>query len=243
MHELLFADSARPVRAVVLHLALETYSIGHELILWQQRNPFIVSTPDFLDSLPAEQQRHWLVRGVDVCCQTWTENNFIPHTRLQKWKAKRTWKKWVRLTKNANYPLETAEFRNYLAAGRVLPPPPETEAGEIESERRGEPKGTVAGRELGAPLLVNVINFVSQHHAGGGCAFDFPYSLGCWLYFASMETEGRMRIENSDELKTKNEMAEHREFFRKTEEEKTKTADEVASEIPAGLATKPPDLE
>ena len=41
MHDALFADAARPERVSILHLLMLDYSIGHELLLWRQRNPLV----------------------------------------------------------------------------------------------------------------------------------------------------------------------------------------------------------
>ena len=66
MHELFFADAARPTPCVVLRLPLRPYAIGHELRLLARRNPFLCLSRSAFDELPVAQQITALVTAIVV---------------------------------------------------------------------------------------------------------------------------------------------------------------------------------
>ncbi len=112
---------------------------------------------------------------------------------------------------------------------------PNTECAAIAA---GESIPDSAGRSLGAPLLANLINFVSERaQTFDGSPMDVPYAYAAWLYFAEMESQGLMKIENAKECEVKEELASHKaEALREEQAEATKAA------AKSDLATPPPDL-
>ena len=55
MSSIVFADALRPSPVRILRLPMRPYSLGHELILLQQRNPLLFLTPDEFGKLTIEQ--------------------------------------------------------------------------------------------------------------------------------------------------------------------------------------------
>ena len=133
MHALAFADSTRPPRTVILRLPLLDYSIGHELLLIQQRNPLVLLNPVEFDKLPALEQKQAVIRAVLVCNRNW-EDNRKPSRWMRLWRWKNA---------NANYAAAIADFRNYRAEGTTFPicNPPEGKS-----------------REMGSPFLARLIH-------------------------------------------------------------------------------------
>jgi hypothetical protein len=237
VHELDFADAVRPVPVVCLKLPLTDYSLGHEVLLLRARNPLLVLEQLQFDKLPFQQQCAALIQAVDVCSQTWAENNVVHRSLWNRWRYRRVWRKWDRAMRGSNWALEIAEFRNYLAAAKTFPPSPTEEAASIERSQRGE-KDDCTGRMSGAPLLANLYHFVNSEFtfptSEYANALDFPYSRAIWLYFVTLESDGRVRIESFKEREIAIEMAEARA---EALAEERKTAPKTA-----GLASFPPDL-
>jgi hypothetical protein len=201
MHELAFADAARPTRFACLRLPLRDYTLGHEILLLRQRNPLLLLAQSDFNALPEADQIFAIKRAALVCAQDWAAN-----TGRQKWIGL-----WGWLTRHADYPLAIAEFRNYLAVARSFPPIPDQETYEIAA---GLSRDEMAdrGRELGAPLLAQVLNHIGAQRLPLGVAtvYDVPFSLAVWLYFTHMEDAGRLRILNRKEAEVAAEMAAHR---------------------------------
>lgn len=228
MHDLQFADSIRPAPVICLRLPLLPYTIGHELLLLQQRNPFLIFSETEFNQLSALEQCRALGDAVLICCRDW-EANKKPHLWVGLWA-------WT--NRKANYPLEIAEFRNYLNAGRALLPVPEKEADEIAN---GENKDK--GRELGAPFLAQLINFLSAGRSlrAASSIFDTSYATAAALYFTHLESEGAYKIENRRENEIRREMAEHRRAIESGEESGSPSS-EFRPPQSDGLATPPPAL-
>jgi len=196
MHDLAFADAARPTRVACLRLPLCDYSLGHELLLQRELNPILLLPADQFNALPLEEQILSLNRAVLLCSQTWRQNIKPP------W----FWRLWLWRIKTENYPLALADFRNYLAAGRALLPRPTDEADAIANGERDD-----KGRGFGAPFLAQLYNYMVAHHARiWPEPWDVPYALAAALYFTHLETEGTWRIENLRESEIKTEMDGHR---------------------------------
>lgn len=227
MHELQFADTARPTAIRILRLQLLEFSLGHEALLLQARNAFFVLPPGVkqFSDLPLEQQIFAVKTAVLVCSQNWAANQ-RPHRWLKLWG-------W--LTRKENYPLAIAEFQNYLAAGRALPPPPDKFICEVLYGKDDD-----KGRMLGAPLLAQLYNFAVDNPRKCRAVepWDASYAFTGTLYFSQLEIEGRARLENAAELD------ERLNYEKITREDEAKGIKPKSSEnIPAGLASLPPDLE
>ena len=118
MHDLAFADAARPRKAVVLGVPLLPYSLGHDLLLTQRENPFLLLEREAFDLLPAAQQISALAQAVLVCSRDWRGNH----------RPVRPWHKQPFISERTDWPVQIAEFRNYHAAGRALFPGPSPQA-------------------------------------------------------------------------------------------------------------------
>ncbi len=198
MHDVLFADAAKPASCNILKLKLKAYSIGHELLLFQQGNMLLSSKSDF-DKLEGNLQRAAIIRAALVCSQNWRENH-QPHRWLKLWR-------WA--NRNTDYALAIADFRNYRQSGSLYPPAPDEKSDLIANGEKEE-----GGRNLGAPFMARLFNFISalpdrEIKNYGETAFDFPLGLGQFLYFSHLESEGVMKIENDNEAQIREEMAGH----------------------------------
>lgn len=210
MHELAFADAVRPARAVILFLPMRNYSLGHELLLLQQRNAFLLTG---FDSLPEEQKRLALVRAADVCSQTWSENHFTPGTWWDKTRMRKVWARWQRAVKCG----VRSEERGVLADGcqpdgaHGVTRPTTTWGAEIaklrEYIRAGSTKPTTeacdgpAGRQHGAPFHASLIQFlISQMGLPEMEAYDYPFGLAKFHYYTHAEAEGGIKIVNAPEM-------------------------------------------
>lgn len=170
IQELAFADAAANRPVSVLRTQLKVYSIGHEIILQQRRNPFAVLSDKEFSELSPEQRRLAVINAVLVCCQNWEQNQH-PH----KW----LWL-WSRRVRKENFSQAISEFKNYRWAGSTFP---RFSSSITTSED---------SRALGGPILCRLLNF-----AGGD--FDAPFGLTQWRYFCSAEDDSRVHIENENE--------------------------------------------
>lgn len=210
MHDLAFADSTRPTRVVCLRLPLLPYSLGHELLLWQQRNPLLLLSRDDFNALPTQEQIQSLIRAVLTCYRDWNGNH-----KPERWLGL-----WGWLIRNTDWPVAIAEFRNYLESGRALLPtlsasnPRDAEAFEIAN---GE-DAAVKGRALGAPFLSQLLLFtVNSLRTPIPAAYDLPFAVVGNLYFTQLESEGRLNIENQKESEIRQEMEAHRKAVEQEE--------------------------
>lgn len=238
MHEDSFADAARPLQVVCLRLPLLAYTIGHELLLVQQKNPLVCYADTQFNALPADQQQTALRRAVLICTRTWNKQNRA-HWNL------RLWQWWCK--KFCCYPMEIANFRNYLAAAHVDYLPPDPRADDVCASANGyEPMRSVRGRTYGSPHLARLLNFVRLSPIASGLSpFDFPYALANQLYITHLESEGSCRVENSEERASAGEYKQHvAEALAEelAEAEKNRGLKSEASK-PTGLASAPPNLD
>lgn len=173
-----FADAARPSRAVILHLMMQPYSIGHELLLTQENNPLLLPHLEFTN-LPQQVQKLAIIRAAWICCRTWKENLQNPFGRLfmARWKFY-NWR--------TDYALAIADFQNYRAAGSTFP-------------SIGKPDGD--GRIFGAPFLSRLLAFVGVNQ------IDMPLGMAQWMYFADAEAEGLCKVLNEHEQTIQDELA------------------------------------
>lgn len=195
MHELLFADTAIPATVECLGVPLRPYSIAHELALLRYRSPFLCSTRAEFDAMDMALQIQAIRFAVQVC----SGGNV---GRFWRWK-----------TRNADYSLAIAEFRNYIANGRNFMPTLSSadkydqEAYEIAN--KGEKLD--GGRSLGAPLIANLIHYcLSDLHLSYTETLQSPFAYVGNLYFAQLESKGSLHIENHKEAEARAEMTKQR---------------------------------
>lgn len=191
MHDLAFADAARPTQVRCLRLVLRDYSLGHELLLLRSRNPLLCLPEAEFNELSLAEQIFAIRSAVAVCHQSWSDSQ----------KPQRGIYLWSWLTRHADYASEIAEFRNYLnAAHQFLPRPSQT---AVEASLGRQQKG----RNLGAPFLAQLVNFIAprvrQFDVGVVSVWDFPFAIAHHLYFSQLESDGGMYIENQDECDTR----------------------------------------
>lgn len=241
MHEAIFADACRPAPAFCLRLPLLTYTIGHELLLIQTRNPLVCMDDTSFNALPADLQRASLRRSVIICSRDWEQHD-KPQRFLRLWK-------WV-CDKFCVYELEIAQFRNYLAAAHVDYPPPDPRADDVCASANGyEPMRSMRGRTYGSPHIARLINFVAPRlktlDSSLKTVFDCPYALANQLYITHLESEGNCRVENSEERAAAEEYKRHvvEALAEELAEAEKSSGQKSEASKPTGLATAPPDLD
>jgi hypothetical protein len=181
MHDALFADAVRPEGAVVLNLLMLEYSIGHELLLWRQRNPMVTHSREGFEVLPATDRREALMLAALACHRTW-EGNKDQAENL---------KQWGKSTKKLNLETEVAKFRAYRIDGSHTLP------------TRAMPKTSgVPFHYFGSPETAMLLLFVQPLYLDFGCAtpFDFPLGLARTLYLADAEAKGNVWVKNHHDI-------------------------------------------
>lgn len=103
MHELAFSDAVKPGRSIILRLVMRPYSVGHEILLLNKRNAFLMKG---FDELPLENKVFALSEAALICRDT-----RIVSFRLWEW-----------LNRKTNWEREIWKFRTYLHAGSGSPP-------------------------------------------------------------------------------------------------------------------------
>ncbi len=191
MHDEAFADAARPAPCVILSLLMRPYAIGHEITLLQQRNPLVLVPIHEFIQLPIENRRAAIMKAALVCSRQWAA---VPADDKEL-------KKWDRATRRIDADSSVNVFRAYRHRGLYMPPAPAPEVDSLKS-----------GRTPGAPILSTLYLFIctlpeSEIRVHGATAWDFPISLGYFLYKAEMESQGRMHIENQDDIDAVNHAA------------------------------------
>jgi hypothetical protein len=235
MHEAIFADACRPAPAFCLRLPLRNYTIGHELLLIQTRNPLVCMDDESFNTLPADLQRASLRRAVLICSRDWEQHD-KPQRFLRLWK-------WV-CDKFCVYELEIAHFRNYLAAAHTDFPTPTKNADDIQASKSGyEPMSAMRGRGYGSPHLARLINFTMSRPSSilhpPSSVFDTPYALISALYVVHLESEGACRVENAEEHREEQDWQATIAAARAEEEATSKNPPIQKS---SNLATPPPSL-
>lgn len=193
MHDAAYARAARPALRRILRLPMLHYSIGHEIILQSQENPLVTLTEAEFNDLPIARQINAIIRAALVCSRTW-DGNSQPERWLGLWS-------WT--IRNTDWPLEIAEFRIHRAAGSTAPTITAPEFSDTPVDEDA-PKG----RSIGSPLLARLVNFLRAQDSGlrtqnSGLVEDYPLGRALFEYFASMEEQGRIHIENADEQETR----------------------------------------
>lgn len=201
MHETAFLDAVRPARRVILRLLMLPYSIGHEILLAQRKNPLVQLSQEDFNKLTIEQQCAAVIEAALICSRTWKQNQ-----RQHKWV-----KLWGWFIRKEDFALAIAEFRIYRAEGSTWP----MIAPLDDSEK---------GRELGSPYLARILSYATTVY--GENALDAALGLSQWLYFAHAESEGACRVENEMEEAVRTQKAailedierERQEIIRKQKE-------------------------
>ena len=181
MHEIAFADAARPARCVILKLGLLDYSIGHELLLFRERNPLALYTPESFKELPMAVQIQSLLQAVCICERNWSDNQ-----KPIKWL-----RLWAWLNRKTDYLAEIEKFQAYRNA-----------VGDFPTVRMPKYGGKGDFHYFGAPEAARLVNYISQFHP---CSepFDFPLGLARMLYSAHSESQGAIWIENYHDYQVK----------------------------------------
>lgn len=247
MHEPIFAEAAQPWPVDCLRQGLRVYSVGHDLLLIRQQNPLVCLTEEGFNSLPESEQVRSLRRAVLICGNDWESNqrgSYFSRLALVDSLLTRLWVAWC--NRFCQYPLELANFRNYLHAAHATFPAPEVKADEICAGKYGyEPMGALRGRIYGGPHLARLINFIAPRlnslFPGVKTVFDAPYALANHLFLAHLESEGAARIENHQEHE---EFVEYERIVAETRAEEEAEAELQRAELDKspGLASPPPNL-
>lgn len=226
MHEIAFADAARQNASACLGLKLDAYSLGHELLLLNQRNGLLTLGFKDFSNLPVDDQQWHLMFAVGTCERDWKANQ----------KKMRNFRFWKWTLRKANWPLEIAEFRNYLDAAHTAFSGPSESVDSILASAHGySAMKDSRGRTSGAPLIARLYHFVHSQIRPVE-TWDYPFAMATMLYQTHLEAEGSLRIENQDEQDEAENLKEiDRQIAAEREAEKKKQK--------SGLATAPPDLE
>jgi hypothetical protein len=185
MNEEAFADATRPTPRVILRLLMLDYSIGHELFLTARRNPLLfLAAKDFAD-LPDEAQRLAVCEAALVCSQPW-----------KSLKLRQRWLRiWGWLIRKEDFAAAAAEFLAYRAAGSRCPRIADPWAADEEPAEKG--------RALGSPWHARMINFLRGQGIPNDEVMDYPLGKATFEFFAHMEDESRVKVENADERETR----------------------------------------
>lgn len=176
MNDIAFADAARPARRVILNLLMADYSIGHELLLLQQRNPLVIMSEQEFNGLATSDKVSAISRAALACCQTWGKRN-NPHRWLTYWR----WK-----NRNTDYALAIADFQNYRHLGSTMPT-----LLEIEGPKK----------HLGIPHLARILNHVRDFDMPLGLAQWLYYSQAEVEGSVNVKTEHQSQVESAmDEM-------------------------------------------
>lgn len=179
MHDATFADAFRPPRFTVLRLDLMDFTIGHELLLWQRRNPLVVTPHEEFNQLPWNVKIKALSQAVLICCR-----------RTPRWASA-----WGRRCSRLDFDAEVQTFRDYRAAGSLDLPTAKM------PKTQGHPY-----HYFGGPELARLINYVTRRHSVmiqthfSGSPLNFPLGLARILYLVEAETDGGVWIKNHLDL-------------------------------------------
>ena len=236
MHDLAFAHAARPMGAEVMGCPLLPYSLGHELILIQRQNPFILLSRDAFESLPMAAQLAAVTEIALVCSRDWRGN----HRKL------RFWHRQPIPHHHVNWIKEIATAQLYLDAARRLPATVTKEVDHICAKKAGyTPISEMPGRPLGSSLLSQLVNFCYERPAmidGTMFVWDMPFALTAHLYFAHLEAGGSLRIENATEAAEREQIEQWDREARARQAAEAAAAPSTINHQPStGLATPIPD--
>lgn len=207
MHDEAFADAARPAPRCILKLPMLPYSIGHEIILTRQRNDLVCLSWDKFADLSPEHQQFALKQACLVCYRTWKQNA-NPERWLRLWS-------WI--IRKTDWALAVAEFRTYRFEGMMFPPVPDP---RFVQGKTGDEE---AGRTLGSPLMARLIHYLRSNGIPETAIMDYPLGRAAFEYFAYLEENGRINVENSDEAETRESFNANVEAFKREAKEQKDT--------------------
>jgi hypothetical protein len=177
MHEKLLSLAVLPMPGKILGLDLMPYSLGFELRLFREDSPFMTLEWDEFNKLSFQDQCQAVLRGVMVCCKEEPAD-------FDKW-AKRN-----RPKNNKILALAVADFRNYLADGRL----------QFRSTLPSSDDSAV--RYIGEPEILRLYRFICANlpreeiKIWGETAWDVPYSFAKMLSQGHAESNGCLEIYN-----------------------------------------------
>ena len=188
-----------------------------------QRNPLVFGDEAEFNKLPDETRIFWLIESVTVCNQYYAFRQQLekaPTWRMLR-QFNRASKQWRKLREKSQaaylkqadnslsgwWAAETAEFRNYLSASRIIT--------DFKSRRDPFPFLPCAsvpdakGRTFGAPYEAQLIQFLirSLLCVDTEAAMEYPFALAEMHYLTYLEREGALQIMNYDDLAHKERMA------------------------------------
>jgi hypothetical protein len=191
MHEKLVSLAVLPAPRRVLGVDLMPYSLGNEMQLFREDSPFLTANHAEFNELTLENQCLALIRGVLFCSKAhprsmWFWNWWLAGYPVRLWPSKRE----INLGNGANFAVEMASFRNYLADGR------------LQFNAKLPPSDNDNVRYLGEPEILRLYRFVCAHvpreeiALWGKSAWDFPYSLAKMMSQGAAESAGALTIYN-----------------------------------------------
>lgn len=225
-----FAQALLQTPPIVLAIPLRQYSLGHEMILGGRGNLLLADTQGDFNGLPLSDRIAAIIEAVDVCSQTWAENQFPPRGWRARRRARRNWQQWGKYRANLreeDYLAAIEEFQLYRYCGSTFPPSPDPEATQMAYGKEEN------GRQLGGELHARLLNFLLPRWQlfGYESVYDVPFGVGLHLYFTDLEALGARKIENALERQLKEEMIGHRKYFA---EKKAAAAAALAAEQTKG---------
>lgn len=199
-HRLDFADTLHRPPVACLGVALQPYSIGHELELLRLRSPFVLETGlERILGLPANRLAEVLTAAVDVCSQTETdrhETGRLLSRRVSLWNLPRAlrqlqiraiYRKWEHSVAACDIITEAISFWNYLCAGRTGP-----EYAPIED---GTPSVPIGAPEMA--ILIQYLRTLPEKiiSAHGQSELDYPLALARYEFATRQEQAGLIRLQ------------------------------------------------
>lgn len=182
MHEAALAGAAIPSPSVVLGLLMRPYSLGHELFLLHEQNPFVNWSPSTDGKIPGPER---LLEAVLFCSSTWTENQRLPSDRLLGLKL------WIigRRNRKANWPQEMLKFVAYRNSGSTEFP----DSGVLDPDRQ-------VPRTPGSPFLLRLHQWLMTYMRLSEVeAWDYPYGFAKMRWECHWESEGGFQIKNAED--------------------------------------------
>jgi hypothetical protein len=200
-HTLDFADTMQRGMAACLCLPLKPYSVGMELELLRQRNPFALKRSlDEIKKLPELERNQALILAADACSQSEAQRNessrvlnsrfhwFQIGQKIRQFKINSLWEEWNKKIESADMLQEMELFWNYICAGKTGP----------EYAKPEEDKPTVC---IGAPECAILIQYVRSLPEKlltlhGESELDYPLALARYEYATILESAGKVQLKS-----------------------------------------------
>lgn len=205
MHDTILADAFRPPRFTVLHLPLLDYTLGHEIVLWQRRNPLVAYGEASFSELHELEQMRVLKQAVLICSRKQSFGHrfadyfsrFLPQNiafRLQK----RLSKGWANRCDALDLADEVARFYEYRRANML----------DLPTVKQPRVSG-VPYHHFGSPEVARLLNYVTTHQTAmvqthfGGSPLNFPFGLARVFAAAHAEEQGGLWVSNFHDAQVK----------------------------------------